>query len=193
MLSDRVMWPRLRSLLGLVLVVLVAFAASAVAACGSGKASGSFEGNVYRNGPIAFQLPDAPAGWKRIAVDDASLAFRDEAHAASVLLNARCLSADDRTPLVALTNHLLMGATERAYLSQETVPFDGREALHTKLEAKWDGVPMFIDVFVLSKDGCIYDFIYLGSQIGRASEAGASRFESFVRGFRTLRGSGVVG
>ena len=186
MLSDWAMWPRLRSLLGLGLVAVVA---SAAAACGGGKASGSFDGNVYRNGPIAFQLPDPPAGWKRIDVDAASLAFRDEAHAASVLLNARCLSADDRTPLVALTNHLLIGATEREYLSQETVPFDGREALHTKLKAKWDGVPMFIDVFVLSKDGCIYDFIYLGSQ----SEGGASSFESFVRGFRTLRGSGVVG
>ncbi|RYY61887.1 MAG: hypothetical protein EOO24_58785, partial [Comamonadaceae bacterium] len=54
-----------------------------------------------------------------LPADDASLAFRDEAHAASVLLNARCLSADDRTPLVALTNHLLIGATEREYLSQE--------------------------------------------------------------------------
>ncbi|MBN9167926.1 MAG: hypothetical protein BGO98_25090 [Myxococcales bacterium 68-20] len=182
------MWPRLRSLLGLGLVAVVA---SGAAACGGGKATGSFDGNVYRKGPIAFQLPDPPAGWKRIAVDDASLAFRDEAHAASVLLNARCLSADDRTPLVALTNHLLIGATEREYLSQETVPFDSREALHTKLKAKWDGVPMFIDVFVLSKDGCIYDFIYLGSQAG--SEGGAPTFESFVRGFRTLRGSGVVG
>ncbi|MBX3264394.1 MAG: hypothetical protein KIS78_18790 [Labilithrix sp.] len=178
------MWCGLRSL-GLVV------AAAVVAACGGGRATGSFDGNVYRNGPIAFQLPDPPAGWKRIDVDDASLAFRDDEHGASVLLNARCLSADDRTPLVALTNHLLIGATEREYLSQDAVPFDGREALHTKLKAKWDGVPMLIDVYVLSKDGCIYDFIYLGAPSGY--EGGAPAFDSFVRGFRTLRGSGVAG
>lgn len=178
------MWCGLRSL-GLVV------AATVVAACGGGKAAGSFDGNVYRNGPIAFQLPDPPAGWKRIAVDDASLAFRDDEHGASVLLNARCLSADDRTPLVALTNHLLIGATEREYVSQDAVPFDGREALHTKLKAKWDGVPMHIDVYVLSKDGCIYDFIYLGAPGGY--EGGAPAFDSFVRGFRTLHGSGVAG
>jgi hypothetical protein len=162
-----------------------------LAACGGGKSRGSFEGNVYRNGPIAFQLPMPPPGWKRIEVDAASLAFRDEDHSASVLLNARCTSADDGTPLVALTNHLLMGTTEREFLSQSTEPFDGREALHTKVKAKWDGVPMLLDVFVLSKDGCIYDFVYLGSPSG--FDSGAPVFESFVRGFRTLRGSGLVG
>lgn len=169
----------------------LAVALLAGAGCASGKARGSYEGNVYRNGSIAFHLPDAPAGWRRLEIDDASLAFRDEPHGASILLNARCLAADDRTPLVALTNHLLIGATERELLSQEVEPFDGREALHTKLNAKWDGVPMLIDVYVLSKDGCVYDFVYLGAK--GAAAAGTPVFESFVRGFRTLRGSGVVG
>ena len=177
--------------LGLRFIVGLSLATAVLAACGGGKTRGSFDGNVYRNGPIAFKLPDPPAGWRRVEVDDASLAFRDDEHAASVLLNARCLSADDRTPLVALTNHLLIGATEREYISQETEPFDGREALHTKLKAKWDGVPMLIDVYVLSKDGCVYDFVYFGSPSG--FERGAPAFESFVRGFRTLPGSGVVG
>ena len=167
------------------------FATLLVSACGGNRGQGSFEGNVYRSGPIAFQLPEPPSGWRRIEVDAASLAFRDDAHSASVLLNARCTSADDRTPLVALTNHLLIGTTDREYLSQSTVPFDGREALHTRAKAKWDGVPMIVDVFVLSKDGCIYDFVYLGAPNG--FEAGAPVFESFVRGFRTLPGSGIVG
>lgn len=160
-------------------------------ACSGGKTRGTFEGNVFRNGKIAFQLPERPPGWRRVEVDDASLAFRDDEHAASILLNARCLSADDRTPLVALTNHLLIGATEREYIAQSPEPFDGREALHTKLKAKWDGVPMFIDVFVLSKDGCVYDLVYFGAPNGY--EGGAASFERFARGFRTLPGSGVVG
>lgn len=170
-----------------VALLLIGFA---MIACGASKGRGTFEGGVYREGPIAFSLPPAPAGWRAIEVKDASLAYRDDDNSASILVNARCLSADDRTPLVALTNHLLIGATERKYLSQEVEPFDGREALHTKLEAKWDGVPMAIDVFVLSKDGCVYDFVYVGAPGG--FESGSKRFESFVRGFRTLRGSGVV-
>jgi len=122
-----------------------------------------------------------------VDVKDASIAFRDDSHDASVLVNARCLSADDRTPLVALTNHLLIGATERKYLTQEVEPFDGREALHTRIEAKWDGVPLALDVFVLSKDGCVYDFVHMAKPGTSVDE-----FERFVRGFRTLKGSGVV-
>jgi hypothetical protein len=173
------------------LVAVIGAVAVAVPACGGGKQHGSFEGNVYRHGAIAFQLPDTPPRWRRVEVNEASLAFRDDDHAASVLLNARCLTADDRTPLVALTNHLLIGATEREYVSQATEPFDGREALHTKLKAKWDGVPMSIDIYVLSKDGCVYDFVYMAPP--STFESGAPAFESFVRGFRTLRGSGVAG
>ena len=163
--------------------------ASPLLGCGSAK-TGTFEANVYRNGKIAFRLPETPNGWRRVALADASLAFRDDAHAGSVLVNARCLSADDRTPLVALTNHLLIGATERAFVNQATEQMDGREALHTKLKAKWDGVPMSIDVYVLSKDGCVYDFVYFGAPA--SFDDGASAFEGFVHGFRTLPGSGAV-
>lgn len=177
--------------IGSVLALGALVFAIATTSCAGGKQHGSFEDNVYRNGAIAFKVPVPPAQWRRLQVDDASLAFRDEANSASVMVNARCLSADDRTPLVALTNHLLIGATEREYVSQATEPFDGREALHTRLKAKWDGVPMSIDVYVLSKDGCVYDFVYLAPV--NASEDGARAFESFVQGFHTLHGSGVVG
>lgn len=160
-----------------------------VAGCGGGG-RGSFDGGVYQRGPIAFRLPEPPPSYRVVEVSSASLAFRDEAHEASVLVNARCLSADDRTPLVALTNHLLIGATEREYVSQELEPFDGREALRTRLKAKWDGVPMMIDLFVLSKDGCVYDFVYVGAP--GSYDRGGALFASFVRGFHTLPGSGLV-
>src|SRR4051812_41645084 len=106
-------------------------AAALLMACG-GDARRSFDGQTYRNGPVAFQVAPMPAGWRVVEVTDASLAYRDEPHAATVLLNARCHRPDEGTPLVALTNHLLMGSTAREMVSQEAEPFDGREALHTK-------------------------------------------------------------
>jgi hypothetical protein len=167
----------------------VALAASLLAACG-GASGKTFDGSVYRAGPVAFQVPAAPATWRAVQVTDASLAYRDEPHAASILVNARCRHADEGTPLAALTNHLLMGSTAREVVRQETEPFDGREALHTTMRAKWDGVPVAFDIFVMKKDGCIYDFVYLGDPAG--FEAGTRDFEGFVRGFRTLPGSGTV-
>lgn len=163
--------------------------ALASAGC-SGASKPGFDGTTYRSGPIAFQVGSVPSKWRRVDVTDASLAYRDDVHAASILLNARCHSPDDGTPLVALTNHLVMGSTMREVAAQEAEPFDGREALHTKMRAKWDGVPMALDIYVMKKDGCVYDFVYMGDPSG--FDSGSKDFEGFVKGFRTLPGSGVV-
>lgn len=154
---------------------------------GCGGASPSFDGRIYRSGAVAFSIPPVPSDWSPLEVHDASLAYRDDAHGATIMVNARCRSADARTPLVALTNQLLIGATERSIRDQTIEPFDGREAMHTTLAAKWDGVPMNLDVFVLSKDGCTYDFARAA-----AKREGEDVYEAWVRGFRTLPESGVV-
>jgi len=159
------------------------------ASCG-GAAGPSFDGAAYRNGPVAFRVGEAPSSWRRVDVTDASLAYRDDAHAASILVNGRCHKPDDGTPLVALTNHLVIGSTMREVVLQETEPFDGREALHTRMRAKWDGVPMALDIYVMKKDGCVYDFVYMGAP--GSFEAGSAEFERFVHGFKTLPGSGVI-
>ena len=160
-----------------------------LSACGA-SAGPSFDGAVYRQGPVAFQIGAIPAGWRAVELNHATLAYRDDEHGASMLLNGRCHRPDESTPLLALTNHLLMGSTERSLESQETEPFDGREALHTKLRAKWDGVPIAFDIYVTKKDGCVYDFVYMVDP--SAFDGGAPGFEAFVRTFRTLPGSGTV-
>ncbi len=168
-------------------MALSALAGLSVAGMGCGRSP--LEPNVYRSGSIAFRTPDPPTSWKSLHVPDASMAFRDEAHDASALVNARCATLDTDTPLTALTLHLLIGTTEREIAEQAVEAMDGREALHTRLTAKLDGVPRAFDVFVLKKDGCVYDFVYVGAP--RAVEPGIPEFQAFVRGFHTLRGSGA--
>ena len=156
--------------------------------CGGGR---SFDAGVFRQGEhIAFRVPEPPASWRRLEMAQASLAFRDDAAGASVLVNAQCKRADDDTPLAALTNHLLIGTTERQLESQTVAPFDGREALQPKVRAKLDGVPFAFDIFVLKKDGCIYDFVLVAPE--ESAEASRPTFEGWVRGFRTLPGAGVL-
>jgi len=171
------------------LATVAGVALLASAGCG-GPPKRSFDGSTFRDGPVAFSVPQAPQGWRAVDVTSASLAYRDDAHAASILLNGRCHRPDEATPLLALTNHLLIGSTTREIGSQETVPFDGREALHTKLRAKWDGVPIAFDIYVTKKDGCTYDFVYMGDPA--AYDEGSRGFEAFVSGFRTLPGSGLI-
>lgn len=135
---------------------------------------------VLQKGDVRIRLGPVPAEWRPITVDGADLAYRDDARAGSTLFDVRCGARDDDAPLSVLTEHLIMGTTEREYDSQETIPFDGREAMHTLLRAKLDGVPMQYDIYVMKKNGCVYDLVYVAPP-DRFSQ-GATAFEAFARG-----------
>jgi hypothetical protein len=163
----------------------------AAVACGS--APPHLDAGIYRAGPLAFRIGDVPSSWRRVSVDGATLAYRDEPHLASILLDGRCYRKDDDVPLLALTDHLVMGTTDRQIATQETLPFDEREAMHTLLTAKLDGVAMSYDIFVLKKDGCVYDFVYVAdpAKATDGSGGGTTAFEHFVSTFHTLPAAGA--
>jgi hypothetical protein len=154
--------------------------AAAVPACGGA----TFDGTVYRGDGFAFRIPHPPESWTRIEVGHAALAYRDLGRHATVAVNGRCRVDGDDVPLASLTQHLFLQFTERAVTLEETVPFDGREALHTVLLAKLDGVPHAFDVWVLKKDGCVFDLYYLAPP-DRFPD-GSAEFDRFVRGFATV-------
>lgn len=157
--------------------VALAVLAVAVGAC---TPTAGFDGRTYHGDRVTFTVPAIPEGWKRVELQDAALAFRDDARAASILVNAKCNRKNDDVPLASLTEHLIMGTTERQFLEETTVPMDGREARHTILVAKLDGVPMQYDIFVMKKNGCVFDFVYVAEPQTFAEGSGA--FEQFVRG-----------
>lgn len=144
------------------------------------------EGNLYRGEGFSFRFTppdDEGTGWRRLDHTHA-LAYRHDGQQASILVHGRCDLDSDDVPLVALKNHLFLQFTEREVHEEEVVPFDGREALHTELTAKLDGVPMRYDVWVLKKDGCVYDLLYTAPPTTFASGHGI--FQRLVEGFATV-------
>ncbi len=146
-------------------------------------ASGSFQGGTYRDTEASYTLGEMGAGWERVSVgDDNDLAFRHPGHGAMVQVNASCDPALD-IPLEALTNHLLIGFTEREDVDpQERVPMDDREALRTHVLAKLDGVPRELLLHVLKKDGCVYDFALVAPP-GQGFDAAVPEYEAMLAGF----------
>lgn len=133
---------------------------------------------------MTFRLGEIPQGWEQIQISEAKLAFRNDAQQATALVNARCDQDGEDAPLSALTQHLFLLFTEREIVEQSLVPLDGREAMHTVLNAKLDGVPKAFDVYVLKKDGCVYDFVLISSL--ETFDGAAPGFRGFVSGFRTV-------
>ncbi len=156
----------------------IAVALLALAGCSS-----HFDGRVYHGDGFAFAVPPPSDRWERVKHPDAALAFRDPDSGGTVMVNARCGMDEDDVPLSALTQHLFIDFTKREIEEQEAVPFDGREAMHTVLTADFDGVTMRYDVWVLKKDGCVYDLLYFAPPA--RFERGRPAFAQLVKGFTT--------
>lgn len=149
-------------------------------ACGNS----SWDGRVFRGNNMEFRAGQVPAGWRRIEDDGSLLTFRDAGRDLLVTVNGRCGKDGDDVPLEALTQHLFVYFTDRNVVEQHIVTLDGRDALRTELSAKLDGVSRHFIVYVMKKNGCVYDFILIGApNVDIASKA---EFDQFVLGFGTL-------
>ena len=147
----------------------------------TGCAGPHFSGSTYDDGTLRFRVGPVPSAWHPIEADGTLLAFRDEQGAATMAVNGRCGIDGDDVPLPSLTQHLFLQFTEREQKSQQELTLDGRAALRTELVGKLDGVPKQFLVYVLKKDGCVYDFW----RISEPKAGDASAFERFVKGFAT--------
>jgi hypothetical protein len=153
-----------------------------LAACSGG--GGQLRGTVYRDREASYRIGSLSQHWQRLTVEDQNdLAWRSERLSSMVQVNATCDPGSD-VPLTALTNHLLMGFTEREIETQEVVPMDGREALRTHVAARLDGVPRELLFYVMKKDDCVYDLALL-APVGAPFESALVEFEAFVAGFTT--------
>ncbi|MCU1282223.1 MAG: hypothetical protein JWM53_5769 [bacterium] len=142
----------------------------------------SLRDGVYHTAHAAFRLGSLGPGWQRQS-SDADVAFYEPQLDAMIMANSECPAEHD-APLKVATNSLLIGFTDREIVDEELVPLAGREALHRRLRAKLDGVALTLDLFVLKKDGCIYDLVYLSPP--ETVARGAADFARFVAGFDTV-------
>jgi len=128
-----------------------------LAVCGCGG-SGELSAGRYSDAEASYHIGSLPDRWQRIDVGGQNdLAWRNGQLGAVIQVNASCDPSLD-IPLLALTNHLLIGFTEREVLSQDLMPLASREALRTHVTAKLDGVPRELLLVVVKKDDCVYDF-----------------------------------
>jgi hypothetical protein len=164
----------------------LALLVTAIGGCG---AHTTVTGNVYHASRTSYRLGALGPRWQPHS-SDADVAFYDPELDAIIMVNSECPAEHD-APLKVAANTLLLGFTERETLKEEVVPLAGREALHRRLRAKLDGVPLTLDLFVVKKDDCLYDLVYLAppDTAGR----GVADFGRLVSGFDTVESERLAG
>jgi hypothetical protein len=149
----------------------------------SACSAAQFNGRTYRNEDLAFQLGPYPEAWREIGSEEVLIAFRDDEGAATIAVNGRCGKDSDDVPLEALTQHLFLEFTDRKLVEQRRLNLDSRAALRTEIVAQLDGVAKHYVVYVLKKNGCVYDFMHIAGVSSSAERR--ETFDRFVAGFRT--------
>ncbi|MCP3136742.1 hypothetical protein [Pyxidicoccus xibeiensis] len=144
----------------------------------------SFEDSVLTKPDVRYRVGQLPEHWRRVWLEGNDLAFSEEGTGRALSVNATCEGHDD-PPLPVLTRHLLAGFTERQEVSQQVVPLAGREALRSRFLAKLDGVPVQLELVVLKKDNCVFDFSYVAPPA--LAEARLADFEGLLAGFEAER------
>jgi hypothetical protein len=137
-----------------------------------------FDGRSFRKRDVAYSVGALEPGFRRVQVGDNDLAFYKPG-AGSISVNALCKDHED-VPHEALLNHLLFGTSRRTFLSDEEVTLDGRSARHALIDAELDGVPVRIEVYLLTRARCVFDLSYISDRAAPARDT----FARFVRAFR---------
>jgi hypothetical protein len=154
-------------------------AISCLFACGGA----AFEDGVYSDAHTRYRVGVLPAAWQPVSTDGNDLAFYRPAMG-TIAVNSTCTEYDD-VPLSALVNHLLFDTTSRRVLVEETVTLVGRGARHMLVNLELDGVPLQLELYVLRKDGCVFDLSHIRA---RSTEPAAREtFLAFVQQFDVLK------
>jgi hypothetical protein len=160
-------------------ICLALSAISWTVACGGAV----FQDGVYDDAQTRYRVGALPGAWKPVSADGNDLAFHSRGMG-TISVNSTCREYDD-VPLSALVNHLLFDTTERRILVEETVTLVGRGARHVVVNLELDGVPLQIELYVLRKDGCVFDLSHVRA---RATDAAARQtFLAFVQRFDVLK------
>ncbi|MGH7831135.1 MAG: hypothetical protein ACREP8_13275 [Candidatus Binatia bacterium] len=128
-----------------------------------------------------YQVGILPEGWRRINLEQALVAFRNEALQSTIATDSFCDQAYDDSSLPILTRHLFAGLQKIEVLQEQSFTLSDRGALRTMMKATLDGVPVMLEIVVVKKNWCLFDF-YLVSPPERFAGATAD-FETFYRGF----------
>lgn len=147
-------------------------------ACGTSR---TFSGGVYEDAEVRFEVSPPSSDWTAIDVRDSNdLAWHHAGLDAILQANGSCNPRLD-IPLSALTNHLLIGFTDRERVDEEILSLAGREALRTHVRARLDGVVRELTFVVVKKNECVYDFAVVAPP-GQFPEA-VRAFDSLLAGF----------
>jgi hypothetical protein len=123
--------------------------------------------------------------WRPVREEDVGkgiqVAWIERETVSMIQIHAQCDEHGDSS-LAQYTDHLRIDWTDWEIIEQEEGQLIGRAALRTLVDAELDGIARRNEVWVVKKNGCIFDLIYSAPPADFA--AGRGDFQRVVQGFQ---------
>ena len=119
----------------------------------------------------SYKIDFTENGWSSISPDDSDYAFQNMETKSIIFVNSFCKKYDSST-LEQLISHLFGGIQKIKIEKKGQKKVHGRDAMHILANGELDGVKIFIDLQVLKKNRCVYDFILVSTDKGKRRSDG---------------------
>jgi len=138
-------------------------------------------GRYYSELHPYYRVGELPRGWDRLSTRARTISWYNESYLCSISTDAYCGRSVDNRSLDSLGGELITALSDRKFTEERKFMLGEREAMRQRVEGTLEGVASRVDLVVVRKDGCVFDF-YLVSQGAPPPEA-IEDFESFFGGF----------
>lgn len=139
-------------------------------------------GKVYLRKDKFYRVGSLPDGWQRLDTGVRAISFYNDQYGASITTDAFCGKSIEGRRVDSLGGEMLTALQDREVTSEKNLKLGGRGAVRQKVKGKLDGVNVLLDLVIVSKNACAFDF-YSISQESSAPEVEAA-FEGFFGGFQ---------
>ncbi len=102
------------------------------------------------------------SNWKEVDPDLSDLAYTNTKTGSIILFNSLCKKYDNSS-LTNLQKNLLSGLDNIRIINREDVSLYNRKAIKLTANARLDGVLVYLDVYTVKKNRCVYDFVLISS------------------------------
>ena len=123
---------------------------------------------------------EAPSEWSRRSRGDSDKAY--SLPTGNVVTVVSSCHRNSTAPLDVLTRHLLMGTRDVQVKKRQKLKLGPNEGLNSRIVAKMEGQPIHLELFVLAKNDCVFDFSLVSPQ--EIPEGDSKAFHQFIASFR---------
>ena len=129
-----------------------------------------------------YRVGKLPEGWNLLKTPARAITFFNDDTSSSISTDAFCGRSVGGQGLSSLGGEVISALDDRKVVEEVPFMLDGRAAVRQRVEGKFNGVPIVLDLIVVRKDNCVFDMYAIMPPDSVSATEGD--FETFYLGFR---------